>query len=145
MKIELKNVKTSAAMSQESQAFTADVWVNGIKSGHVENQGTGGISMITPPALHNKIEEYTKTLPPIQAYGMDIPVNADFFISNILEKQLRSKKLTSLLKKYIVFRKSNAPINKRIYTIKTRPTNTEGIIILNDIPFEEALELFTLP
>jgi len=39
MKVELKNVKFSEHMSEETNAFTADVYVDGKKCGYAKNDG----------------------------------------------------------------------------------------------------------
>jgi hypothetical protein len=42
MKIELKNVKFLESMSEETNCFTADVFINGKKIAYASNQGHGG-------------------------------------------------------------------------------------------------------
>jgi len=42
MKIELKNIRFSEAMSEETNAFTADLYINGKKEGYCKNTGQGG-------------------------------------------------------------------------------------------------------
>lgn len=44
MKIELKNVKTFEAMSEETLAYVCDIFVDGVKAGYVKNDGHGGCS-----------------------------------------------------------------------------------------------------
>ena len=50
MQFELRRVSYSATLSQETSAFTADIWVDGKKAGSAENHGTGGCTNIRPPA-----------------------------------------------------------------------------------------------
>lgn len=42
MKIELKNIKFSEALSEETNAFVADVYVNEQKVAYAKNDGHGG-------------------------------------------------------------------------------------------------------
>lgn len=42
MKLELKKVSFSEALSQETNAFTADVYIDGVKRATAENDGHGG-------------------------------------------------------------------------------------------------------
>ena len=42
MKIEIKNIKHSPSLSEETNAFTADIYVNGVKAGSAMNRGHGG-------------------------------------------------------------------------------------------------------
>lgn len=44
--LELKNVKTSSALSQETLAFTASVYWKGKKVGDARNDGNGGSSIV---------------------------------------------------------------------------------------------------
>jgi len=73
MKIELKNVRFSEAMSEETNAFTADLYINGKKAGYCKNTGQGGCTDYNAysPELRPLIAEaeaYCKTLPDID-YG----------------------------------------------------------------------------
>ena len=42
MQIELKNIKFFEAMSEETNAFVADVYVNKVKVAYAKNDGHGG-------------------------------------------------------------------------------------------------------
>ena len=42
MKIELKNIKVYSDMSEETTAFSADIFINGRKAGYAKNDGRGG-------------------------------------------------------------------------------------------------------
>lgn len=42
MKIELKNIKHSPSLSEETEAFTADLYINSRHVGYAKNQGSGG-------------------------------------------------------------------------------------------------------
>ena len=42
MKIELKNIKTNNALSQETICFSANLYLDGKKLGEVVNRGCGG-------------------------------------------------------------------------------------------------------
>ena len=42
MKLELRNIKVYERMSEETTAFTADIFVDGKKVGHTKNEGIGG-------------------------------------------------------------------------------------------------------
>ena len=42
MQIELRRISYSAALSQETAAFSAEVWIEGELAFHARNQGTGG-------------------------------------------------------------------------------------------------------
>lgn len=53
MKFQIKNIKYSASLSEETNAFTCSVWVDGRKAGFAKNGGFGGCTdvRIDTPAL----------------------------------------------------------------------------------------------
>lgn len=65
MKIELRNVAYSAALSEETSNFHADIWIDGKKEGYAQNHGTGGATTVRPDALRVRLDEYGRTLPPV--------------------------------------------------------------------------------
>lgn len=76
MKIELKNIHYSPHLSDETNAFTADVLVDGQNVGHAKNDGNGGETYVGVQYSKNdailkrnhellrKAEEYAASLPP---------------------------------------------------------------------------------
>lgn len=71
--LELKNVHFSERLSQETNAFAADIFFNGKKVGYAENDGYGGCTNINcyPKSRDefNKACEYAKSLPEIVYEG----------------------------------------------------------------------------
>jgi len=139
MKIELKKIKVSASLSQETNAYTAEIWINDVKRGTVENHGQGGPDEVHPWELAQEINEYAKTLPKIQAYGVELIPNVDLIFGDLVENHLLSKKLQRMLKSKTVLVKDN-----NVYTCKNSPTikQQEDYIVLNRLSFEDALKLF---
>lgn len=70
MKIELKRFTTNARLSQETTAFAADVWVDGKKAGHAENDGHGGNTNVhlhlLAPEQRAAVEAHCKALVPAE-------------------------------------------------------------------------------
>jgi hypothetical protein len=70
MKLQLKKVQFSEHMSEETNAFTADVYYNGKKVGYAKNDGRGGGTWTMPyPEMRGLLAEaeaYAKTLPSIK-------------------------------------------------------------------------------
>jgi hypothetical protein len=66
MKIELKNVHVNERFSRETTCYTANIYVDGVKVGYVENDGNGGSDNIqyTDRAVEARVREYIKALPP---------------------------------------------------------------------------------
>ena len=103
MKIELKNIKFSEALSEESNAFVADVYVNGVKAGYAKNNGIGGCTFYHPYEGKNDLleqaEAYCKTLPPIKYSTLEIPMNLGNMVDELFEAWLIAKEKEKLVKK----------------------------------------------
>lgn len=73
MKIELRNVRHAAFASQETECFTASVWIDGRREGTVENSGAGGPMMFHPFALEERLEAHAATLPGVEVGTASAP------------------------------------------------------------------------
>jgi hypothetical protein len=95
MDITLKNIKFFEAMSEETNAFVADVYINGKKVAYAKNDGHGGCTFYNAyegkRELVKEAEEFCLGLPPIKAYGMELKMNLEFKIDMLLEDWLRAK------------------------------------------------------
>src|SRR4051812_38482510 len=56
MNIELRKVQYAAFMSEETNAFEAEVWINGKKEGRAHNQGHGGPTSVDPWQLSDRLD-----------------------------------------------------------------------------------------
>lgn len=108
MKIELKNIKMNMAFSEETICFTADIYVDDVKSGYAKNAGHGGNTHIMPydgPVAKEKIkaaEVYCKSLPDVD----DLKMNLEFFVDLLIDKEIEKKemkKVEKLFSKGIVY------------------------------------------
>lgn len=112
MNITLKGVKIFQAMSEESTAFVANLYVDGVKTASMKNQGQGGSTyaqLIYNKDLLEAAEKYTASLPPVKSDGMDLKMDLDFYVSimvdeivNKKEEEKFQKKLTKLMERSIV-------------------------------------------
>ena len=91
MKIELRRISHNQRLSQETNAYAADVYIDGKKAGTARNDGHGGSDFIEPRELQTKLDEYGKTLHPVEAYGMSLTQNAETLLGDLLEKHLSEK------------------------------------------------------
>ena len=95
MKIELKNIKFSEALSEETNAFVADVYVNEQKVAYAKNDGHGGCTFYHAyegmRELVEQAEQFCLGLPPIKSYSMELPMNLEFKIDLLLEDWLKAK------------------------------------------------------
>lgn len=115
MKIELRKVSYSASLSDETNAFTADVWIDGKKQGYAENHGTGGPTNVHPNALRVRLDEYGKTLPAVDigtSTGSEphmIVQDADWIVDSLLEDWIARRDLKRLLKNRALYTLTDAP------------------------------------
>ncbi len=69
MKIELKEIHHSAQLSEETHAFTANLYINGTHAGYAKNNGHGGATYYQAKDEKGKVlikeaEKYCAELPP---------------------------------------------------------------------------------
>jgi len=86
MNVELRKVQIHEDMSDESTCFSAEIWVDGKKLAHVQNDGMGGSHCYQPRGGLNgpdwrAFEEHCKAQP--HEYDFDI---TDQFIDKLLEE-----------------------------------------------------------
>jgi len=108
MKIELKNIHFSQQLSQETNAFSANLYINNIKAGAASNHGYGGATDYLPfddegRKLIQEAEAHCKTLPPdkftIDGKEYAIDMNLENYIDQLLNDHLRQKDLQQIRSK----------------------------------------------
>lgn len=113
MKIELKKIHYSPSLSEETNAFTADIYVDGNMAGHARNSGHGGNTdvHIISPEIRKRANEYAKALPPIALSSGPLPMDLEHLIDTLLEEHLKAKENQRIentykrwCKKSVVFR-----------------------------------------
>ena len=117
MKIELKKVKFFNSLSEETNAFSADVFVNDKKVGYARNDGRGGSTEVRPynekaaPAF-KEAEEYCLLLPPLEVKGLSftIPMNLETFVDALFEKWLLERDVQRTIKRLDKDAKTNIVI-----------------------------------
>ncbi len=120
MEITLKNVKFYERMSEETNAFNADVYINGKKVFYAKNDGHGGETNIQmykrDDLLLTEVENYCKSLPPTKSealnfeYTPDLESVVDDLVYNwIIQKDIekQKKKLNKDMLVGIVYQKPN--------------------------------------
>lgn len=115
MKVVLKNVKYYESISEETNAFTANVYVDGKLCGFAKNDGHGGDTYVSANPdqreLFEKVSEFLKTQPDVNIGTEEKP----YYIKNCLdskadelfEKWLRAKeekKIQNHCKKGLVYK-----------------------------------------
>lgn len=116
---ELKKFKFMEALSEETNYFSALLYVNGQQLAHCKNTGHGGSTDICflPECrkLRQEIENFLKTQPKIKPEGFDFELNfnLEYIVDDLVQRILEAKELQRLMnktKKYLVFKD-----NKRGY------------------------------
>lgn len=159
MKIELRKVDYSASLSEETNAFSAEVWIDGKKEGHAQNHGTGGPTNVHPNTLRLRLDEYGKTLPKADiGASFDgephlIVQDAEWIVGQLLDDWILLRDLRKRLKKRVLY----VELGKRgIMQTKVLPPEKIAQILgsaeikakwraatwLNSVPEEEVLKLF---
>ncbi len=138
MNIELKKISHNARLSQETAAYAAEIWVNGVRRGTVDNSGQGGPDNVQPHSLAVELEAYAKTLPKVSLYGEEFEQSTELVLGALLDRHNAAKRLARMLKTKTVFTRAG-----KVYTIKTRPAVLKpGSVILNDMPIDAAVAAF---
>jgi hypothetical protein len=103
MKIELKAIKVFEAMTEETTAFYANVYIDGKHRGYAKDDGRGGCIDIRPEYSQDEAkwkankqamleaEDYCKKLPPIKYRDMELANNLEMVVGELLSKFLDAK------------------------------------------------------
>jgi hypothetical protein len=101
MKFTLKRISYSSRLSQETNAFAADVYIDGKKAGIAENAGHGGSTDVhlihLTPDERKKVMEWVRSQPP-KVYpaseemdSFSIPMDLDVIVDDLLSEYLDEK------------------------------------------------------
>lgn len=138
MKLELKNVYFSERLSQETNAFSADVYFQGKKFATAENDGHGGQTFIRP--LPNKLDvfkeanEYAKELPEIK-FESSFSDSKTFSIASTLENQV-----DELFLQWLEVKELKKQSNKGIFYQK--PDGTRSILTFKGYTIPKLLKIY---
>lgn len=155
MKIELKNIRHSPSLSEETEAFTANLYINNVHAGFAKNNGHGGNTDYSfnderGRELIRQAEQYCEGLPPKDypvESGMEafsIEMNLEHFIDNLLEsylKQKDQKKIEKAMENSIVFGDPNGAISRISFKVPIQKIlqNPNGASTVSDIIAKDIL------
>ena len=157
MTVELRKVAYNAHLSQETHAFSAAVFIDGVKAGDVENDGHGGAHRWYPHTLEARLKAHTDTLPPVElGHGLIVACDPELFVNGLLERYLTARDLKRLLSKYVVTieDRNGKPVvlrsgaflsNVLPMAIRQMVERHPDAIILNRLSFKDALDLYVHP
>lgn len=168
-KIELRKAKESKSLSEETPAYTAEVWVDGTHFCDVSNHGQGGPDMQHPPrasapgrqaAFHQALQDLNArikaTYPPhtFEAGGKthSLDVDLELICHELLGEMQVERDLRRLLKRTVAFvdpskkglrsYKGRYEGPQRAHLITETLRKVPDAKILNNLPFDEALALY---
>ena len=140
MKIELRRISYNAALSQETAAFAAEVWIDGELAFHARNQGTGGADFYRQVGRWTEAEVNAwltaNRLP--RSLGDDLACDHDLEIevSDLLMRAVEGKRLKRLLRTNLIAIERDQilqyPLRKRPLAIvarAVRATNPDAVIV----------------
>lgn len=162
--ITLKNIQYAAFASEETNCYTATLYVEGVKWGEVGNDGHGGADWVhlaagrsydDLKALNARIAE---AYPPLDLElddGRTIPADLETVCGDLVSAHLEAKSLASLMRTKALFFKATPQDGAPLYqlALKGRPLDAAiahlnrtypGVVILNTMPKDEALRLYRL-
>jgi len=109
MKIELKKISFNERMSEETNCFVADLYINGKKAGYCKNDGRGGCTEYhgntkADNVLIREAEAYCKSLSKIRSktlyFGsLEYDQSLESVIDDLLDAHLKAKDLERIEKK----------------------------------------------
>ena len=158
MKIELKKISFNERMSEETNCFVADLYIDGKKVGYVKNDGQGGQTDYrgytqADNETIRKAEAYCKTLPKVKYLTHEWENSLEHLIDQLFEDYLKAKEQKKLRKYFatsIIYGNpetgnyqrlawsnkaplSQIPVNILQQTVdKLKKECTGGVVIIND-------------
>lgn len=163
-KFELRRITYNSRLSEETSAYAADLYVDGKLFAHVSNSGHGGCDMQHPAkgktyADVQALDKLIKETTPARDSGMVIKgepfmmeSDLETVCGELLATHLITKDLQRLLKRTIayydpaknviqVFKGKHEGVARAHLVTETMRKHPDAKI-LNNLPFDEALELF---
>ena len=97
MRVELKNFEHHPGQSEETECFNAQLHINGIFAATAHNNGRGEANEIwfANKELERQFNDFCEAQPPESYEGMELPMNADFYVSRLVDRELEKPKSQS--------------------------------------------------
>lgn len=152
-RLSLKKVQYSASLSEETSAFTADVYFDGKRLAHASNRGCGGSTDIYPYEGQRErlkeAEEYAQTFQDVitmDGKQHDLGKHSvESIVGDLLDEYLAAKDLKRLLKTTVGIVGTKVLQMKAPYSDRTAEhfrRQHPDVVLLNELPFDEALAAF---
>lgn len=154
MKVELRNLKYAQFASEETNCFEATLVIDGKPRGMVRNEGHGGSHIYDDWNACKELDVHAKTLPVIRSEHLidgkpfEYPQDADSLVDDAFMVALAEKDLKRLLKTKVLMVKDGKLLGTKKVPAAQMPRAIQQFVakgdsvVLNAIPFEQALELY---
>ena len=159
MNLELKSIKYTAWMSEETLCFTANLYVDGKVFAEVSSQGHGGSTDFRPHSKFKtegatyfyrrlkEVEAHCEAMPnldPCELFDEGLPMDLELWCNMEVEAFLARRDMKRKLKSHVLFQMQG---KDGIYQSKYHPTVTDGTWkngrrILNDMSEAAALSIW---
>jgi hypothetical protein len=152
--VTLAKVEYAVAAPGVPACFSAAVLIDGVKKGHVCNDGDGSGDHFFPPSLEKGLDRISQALPPIDALH-DLPNNADVLVGAVLHDWLIARELKRALTVRLLFTTGNCQVYQtnpmkaeEMASVRSRGIGAAkallpgAVEILNFLPFDRALEVY---
>ncbi|UXC92949.1 MULTISPECIES: hypothetical protein [Sphingobium] len=153
MEIELRRISYSAALSQETAAYSAEIWIDGELAFHARNQGTGGADFYHQVGrrTESEVNAWLKAnRPPCRLDDIALEHDLEIEVSDLLLRAVEGRRLKRLLRTNLVTIENDQilqyPLRKRPLTVvarAVRATNPDAVVIndAGDELFARALDV----
>ena len=156
MNLELKNIKHTAWASEETNCYQASVYLDGKPLAIVGNDGRGGCDRQNAHPSFKKenfrksffdimteIDDYFKGLPKKKYDDFELDMDLELWCGEQVTRWMCAKELKRHLKKGSMIKDGKDMfIWKRHLTSEVLKKHHPKAVILNDMPFDEALTLY---
>lgn len=121
LNVELKGIEYSEGLSEDSNCFFASVYVDGKKEGTARDNGMGGMIVIEPKQLLDKLTDAGLKMGKVKVdfTGELFDIDAEDIINQLLTEYLYKKDFKRVIKKS----KVQYVVEGEIYELKVKPTS----------------------
>lgn len=153
MKIELRRINHNARLSEETNAFAAEVWIDGERAFEARNQGQGGCDHYRQLGRWTEVEvsDWLKANRPARPFqGLTLEHDLEAEVGDLLARELEGRRLKRLLRTSLVTIERGQifqyPLRKRSLELVARAvtaTNPQAVVVngAGDDVFGQALAI----
>lgn len=155
MKIELRKIALHKGLSEETPAYTADVYADGVLVCHVKNEGHGGCDYQYPAKGKTRkdidvVEAFCKALPKVSFHGRELGQSLEMIchtqvwdqdLVKTVKRDLSSKVMFTKKdgKLYQIKAKGDADKQKVIAFVKSK---ADTVSVLNEMSLPDAVAIY---